>query len=1058
MADRYDPAFDEEKKNLENVEIQLDAEIRVHTGNAQRYIDELSDSWSTGDSDSIANRKWLAECRDSELAEAAQYREFKPQPYFGHMDFDVSEGEAARPYPDVCYIGKHDIYNSDRRHIVIDWRSPVGTFFYQKTQKEFEINGFKYTLMLRRALEIQDGRLIGCETEYDGADVTLDGDVIDPFLRTVLLDKRRQKRLTDIIRTIQGNQNSIIRRPFGESFAVQGCAGSGKTMILLHRLSYLLYNQPRIALESIKVITPNKYFDEHISDLSRELGLDKIERFSVEEYYCRLIKLYSGTDRKVSTVESEKSLNEAMLAEIYSKEFTAAIESAYAEYWDAGLNSLLSAGLKRAMSFFGIPIPDTISRGFDAFSLLSGYIRRMSAQLADTRKEYNETLESIENAKKQTESLKKRMDEEEQHLISVLEAADSKITGAVNKALETASKYKIAAAENEHSIEELDGRLSGCRVRNEQLRTQIISIRRRRAALVDAKSYIGGKPENSAEAELILRTNSGILDKLNENEQAIQERSSELEKMLSAHPELGRAASPMFSLDSTQKALYSDYTSFISQPENDPVRAMLTPKLRGVLDAVIQAQREFDATPKYNFVRRNRSKAALDKAMQDFSAAAGDAIREYEHEINEGILKLGAQKNQIEASIAGLRSEREGLFLKFTSQADTALEGVIKRFETARLASDAELNRLSRQKEQQTKLLEENKKASAEELASVIALRTAREQLESRRSVDEAVIKKLPAGAGKAAAELNRVFEAVLNYARMLENNIDSIPENEEKLKGLKSKLPDESIEASLAKLAKEADKLSAASVVEEVVSSALKQVYEKYNQKHSRYTYRHKLYLMLLFAVLYYRRPAIPDGFLNIDEAQDISVVEYNLLARILGPRCCYNLYGDVNQAVYSFKGIEVWEEDIPMIVRGNVYMLNENYRNTLQITDYCNRVVGSEMTAIGINGEDVAELSLIDAAARIASLKKANPASRSAVIYRHGAEGVLEKLKNALDKYDCAWSGVDAGRVSVISTEMAKGLEFEYVVAVTPGMSENERYVAFTRALDTLITVNAL
>ena len=43
------------------------------------------------------------------------------------------------------------------------------------------------------------------------------------------------------------------------------------------------------------------------------------------------------------------------------------------------------------------------------------------------------------------------------------------------------------------------------------------------------------------------------------------------------------------------------------------------------------------------------------------------------------------------------------------------------------------------------------------------------------------------------------------------------------------------------------------------------------------------------------------PDTFLNIDEAQDISIAEYHLLRMVLGDKCVFNLYGDINQSVYS-------------------------------------------------------------------------------------------------------------------------------------------------------------
>ena len=181
--------------------------------------------------------------------------------------------------------------------------------------------------------KVEDGKLLSYNTEYDSANVTLEGDIVDPFLLTVLRDKRRHNRLTDIIRTIQANQNDIIRLPRQESFVVQGCAGSGKTMILLHRLSFLLFNNRNISPATIKIITPNKFFDAHINDLSHELGLDQIPRYTVEEYYVELIRRFSSKIDVDSSVSSEKGLSEALLQSVYSQEYVDRFAQHYHEYW-----------------------------------------------------------------------------------------------------------------------------------------------------------------------------------------------------------------------------------------------------------------------------------------------------------------------------------------------------------------------------------------------------------------------------------------------------------------------------------------------------------------------------------------------------------------------------------------------------------------------------------------------------------------------------------------------------------------------------------------------------
>lgn len=305
-------------------------------------------------------------------------------------------------------------------------------------------------------------------------------------------------------------------------------------------------------------------------------------------------------------------------------------------------------------------------------------------------------------------------------------------------------------------------------------------------------------------------------------------------------------------------------------------------------------------------------------------------------------------------------------------------------------------------------------------------------------------------------AELNRIYETFKTVDRRVRMLQESIPQLEKQIEQLKAKRISVETVHSWTDCKKIADALSFEKIETGVAHAQLQETYNKYNQNYNQYTYRHKLYLALFFCMLYFKRPSISDNFLNIDEAQDISVAEYRMLSSILGPRCTYNLYGDVNQAVYSYKGINVWEEDIPEIVHGNVLMLNENYRNTIPVTEYCNQEFDVGMTAIGIGGDEVVEKSLQDAVQWIVQMKKNTPGARAAIIYRHGVKSIQDKLRMLLKPLiDFSWSDVDDHRLSVVSVETAKGLEFEYVVAVTDQMSENERYVSFTRAMEALVVV---
>lgn len=258
--------------------------------------------------------------------EISYYNEFRSSPYFARMDFNINKS-----YEKV-YIGKKSL-TIDRHQIVYDWRSEVGKRYYLKNEIIFIHNQYVYELLLRRALDIKNGTLLSYSNEYSIDDEETKGEISDPFLIRILNEKRQEYRLTDIIRTIQQNQNEIINYPKEKSFIVQGCAGSGKTMIMLHRLSYLKFNYPELDLTRVKILTPNEGFTTFINELSIELELEKIQRVTVEDYYLYLLSQYnSNLSKEYSKLIKDTSLNKAFIKEIYSSRFVINCEESYKKY------------------------------------------------------------------------------------------------------------------------------------------------------------------------------------------------------------------------------------------------------------------------------------------------------------------------------------------------------------------------------------------------------------------------------------------------------------------------------------------------------------------------------------------------------------------------------------------------------------------------------------------------------------------------------------------------------------------------------------------------------
>lgn len=246
------------------------------------------------------------------------YKCFFREPYFARMDV-VDDKEGYNRY----YIGK----KGDVHLEIVDWRAPLAVRYYQKSRVTFRINDYEFKTVLRRALDVKNGKLLGFRNEYLSVRDVLSNEEIagrdeeilfDPYLRNILQERKEDVKIRDIIRTIQEKQFFVITRPERENFVLQGCAGSGKTMILLHRLSYLMYNNDKLGPRDVLVLTPSDSFNVFIDDLSKVLELQKVYTTTLNNYYFRILK-GEGVDLASKIFSARES--EEYLRFLYSESF-----------------------------------------------------------------------------------------------------------------------------------------------------------------------------------------------------------------------------------------------------------------------------------------------------------------------------------------------------------------------------------------------------------------------------------------------------------------------------------------------------------------------------------------------------------------------------------------------------------------------------------------------------------------------------------------------------------------------------------------------------------------
>lgn len=201
-------------------------------------------------------------------------------PFFGSVDF-IYEGEDE---PEVFYIGIGN-FAKERGHVplIYDWRAPVSGLFYDydKGAASYEAPGglMEGEILSKWQYKIRGGRMI---YEFE-SDMKIDDDILKQELGA-----NSDVQLKNIVRTIQKEQNAIIRNTKDKILAIQGAAGSGKTSVALHRIAYLLYHdRGHLKSSNILILSPNSVFSDYISHILPELGEENIQEMSFDLFAYR---------------------------------------------------------------------------------------------------------------------------------------------------------------------------------------------------------------------------------------------------------------------------------------------------------------------------------------------------------------------------------------------------------------------------------------------------------------------------------------------------------------------------------------------------------------------------------------------------------------------------------------------------------------------------------------------------------------------------------------------------------------------------------------------------
>ncbi|WP_461205899.1 HelD family protein [Clostridium sp. DL1XJH146] len=207
----------------------------------------------------------------------------KDSPYYGKVEFVDEEYDEL----ENIYIGRFGVtIEESNEPIVVDWRAPIASLFYAGKLGNIEykapVGSIPVKVTQKRQFIIKAGKLLGM---FD-SDIEVKDDILQ-----MMLAKNTGDKLKDIIMTIQGEQDDIIRKDRKKTIVVNGVAGSGKTTIALHRIAYLLYNYREILQDKLMILGPNRIFMEYISEVLPSLGEIGVNQATFQEFALEILDL-----------------------------------------------------------------------------------------------------------------------------------------------------------------------------------------------------------------------------------------------------------------------------------------------------------------------------------------------------------------------------------------------------------------------------------------------------------------------------------------------------------------------------------------------------------------------------------------------------------------------------------------------------------------------------------------------------------------------------------------------------------------------------------------------
>lgn len=200
-------------------------------------------------------------------------------PYFGRIDYhNIEENEEEQ-----IYVGIGSLFD-EGDNLIVDWRAPISALYYEgnvgdTVKLRFGEHSEAFQVDLKRQFRVKNGHITGM--------IDTDNVMGDPYLLEVL-ESSSSNQMGPVIATLQKEQNRIVRESTSKNVLIQGVAGSGKTVVMMQKIAYMLYAYRNfLKVEDILLFSPNRIFQAYISQVLPSLGEWDVEGNTFSQFMTR---------------------------------------------------------------------------------------------------------------------------------------------------------------------------------------------------------------------------------------------------------------------------------------------------------------------------------------------------------------------------------------------------------------------------------------------------------------------------------------------------------------------------------------------------------------------------------------------------------------------------------------------------------------------------------------------------------------------------------------------------------------------------------------------------